>query len=628
MNERIYEYSAGNFVGKTKIIYGCFQKAREFAVRLLCEEISFDLFLLPERNEDYFLPRIFNKPVIDVKQCMELSNAVILVSVWEYEEAKEVLGKFGLEGLLEKVEELSAVIRSSEHVIVYGTGGCAKRFYSGSKQCLTVQNFCDSNESRKGEKFFGIEIINPSDLASSPDGTVVLIASTYLEDIYHTVLENGISEECIFVVCSDSVLKLEETGVAFENYRIQEWDLHAIVRDTKEKQMVIYGYGDTVKAVLPKLKILGISPEEVVLRNNRMEDGTIYNLSFLYKKGTVVLMADLYSVDTHTALTEIGVTENDMVWLWGYSSFYASDKHEICCVALDPSCGHTYLLEKEEYPSFITYSYRNPKSEKRPMRLLTLGGSTTSAYGVKTSSWSQKLSLLLKEHGISHVLYCGGIDAYTTGNELVKLIRDGIWLKPDIVISYTGCNNANRYQYENLFLSFYQETLFKSLARRGVDIAGDVHRVYYGIHPDVNVYEYWYTQVKMFHGVCDSLGIRHKVFLQPLLFQKKTCYPSDADIAILWNALFHKGLGEYVGIDAPVQYQSILQNAKLFAEKGMESGDTWFESLTDMFEKEDNVYMDYCHVYEKGNQIIAENIFQRIEEELQIIVGEIGEKNS
>lgn len=83
-----------------------------------------------------------------------------------------------------------------------------------------------------------------------------------------------------------------------------------------------------------------------------------------------------------------------------------------------------------------------------------------------------------------------------------------------------------------------------------------------------------------------------------------------------------------MGIDAPVQYQSLLQNAKLFAEKGMESEDAWLESLTDVFEKEENVYMDYCHVYEKGNQIIAENIFQRIEGELQIIEKKIVQRNS
>lgn len=156
MNKRFYEYSADHLVDRTKIIYGCFQKAREFAVRLLCEEISFDLFLLPEINEHYFLPHVFNKPVIDVRQCMDLPNAVILASVWEYEEAKELLGKYGLEKLLVRVEDLSATIQASKHVVIYGTGGRAKRFYTESKQYLTVRNFCDSDESRKGEKFLGM----------------------------------------------------------------------------------------------------------------------------------------------------------------------------------------------------------------------------------------------------------------------------------------------------------------------------------------------------------------------------------------------------------------------------------------------------------------------------------------
>lgn len=109
----------------------------------------------------------------------------------------------------------------------------------------------------------GREIVKPSDLASFPKDTVVLIASIYLEDIYHTLLKNGIAEDCIFAVCMESELRFDRAENIFDNLRLQEWDLHAVVRDTKEKPMVIYGYGTVVEALLPKLKILGICQKKL-----------------------------------------------------------------------------------------------------------------------------------------------------------------------------------------------------------------------------------------------------------------------------------------------------------------------------------------------------------------------------
>ncbi|MCI8378536.1 MAG: hypothetical protein HFH72_08445 [Lachnospiraceae bacterium] len=627
MNERFYEYSMDDLIGKTKIIYGCFQKAREFAVRLLSENLSFDMFLFPEKNENYILPHIFNKPVIDINECFQITDAVILVSFWEYEEAKETLEKYGLADCLVKAEDLSIQIKRAENVVVYGTGGRAKRFYCDIEPFLTVQSFCDSSEKKKGREFFGKEIIGPADLSACPVGTVVIIASTYVQEIFDIVRQNGIAEECIFAIRYEAEFRVQCKESAYRNLKIKEYDLHAIVRDTNKKKSIVYGNRDMVESLLPRLEILGIYTEETVLRDGLEEDGTVYDLAFLYKKGTAVLLADPYSDKTQEALVEIGISENDMIWLWEHSSFYVSDKKRRYSAVLDPNCGHTYVVGKGKYPSFLTYSYQNQECRYEAVKILTLGGSTTSGFGAKNSSWSEKLSLLLKGHGISHVIYCGGIDAYSTSNEMIKLMRDGIWLKPDLVINYTGCNNQNRYPYKNLFLNTYQELLFKSLAgKASLDFVGNVDEVYYGIQPDISKYEYWYTQIKMIHGVCDALGIRHRAFLQPLLFNKKVFLDSDADIAVLWNAFYHRGKGRYVGVNAPLSFTAILENVENFEEEGKNFQESWLESLTDLFDQEDNVYMDYCHVYEKGNQIIADKIFDKISKEIQEIISEHGER--
>lgn len=581
------------------------------------------MFLFPVKNKNYYLPHILGKPVIDIELCENLTDAIILVSFWEYDEAKENLDSYGLSHLLVRIENLSDIISESENVVVYGTGGRARRFYQDVKHLLSVKKFCDSNVKKAGDIFEGCRIIKPSELQVCPKGTVVIIASTYIDEIYSTVLENGIPENSIFAVPYESEFRFQVKGLNCKNWGIKESDLHAIVRDTKNKRIVVYGYRAVIEVLLPKLEILGISPVELVVRDILEEDGTIYNLPILDDKNTVILLLDQYSDKLYTALVEMEVEEKQMVWFWNHGSFYVSNKQKYYEVALDPNCGHAYLGEGEKYPGFISYQYENMESCYKAIKILTLGGSTTSAYGAKNSSWSEKLSLLLKEYGISHVLYCGGVDAYSASNELIKLIRDGIWLKPDLVINYSGANNENRCDVENMFLNTYQEILFKNLAGKiSIDSTGNVKQVYYGIHPKVNDYEYWYIQMKVLHGVCSSLGIHHRAFLQPILFNKKRYYESDADIAMLWNSFFDKSLGEYVAVDAPVSYCSLLQKAKMFEKMEKDSEDLWLDSLTDIFDEEEEVYMDYAHVYEKGNEIIANKIFEKIKEELQLMLKE------
>ena len=92
---------------------------------------------------------------------------------------------------------------------------------------------------------------------------------------------------------------------------------------------------------------------------------------------------------------------------------------------------------------FAVYSKKVPAELDHPI-ILTLGGSTTDAVQ-SNHSWPEELSKLLAERGISATVVNGGTGGYSTNQELLKLVRDGLEFKPDIVISYSGVNDRGKY---------------------------------------------------------------------------------------------------------------------------------------------------------------------------------------
>jgi lysophospholipase L1-like esterase len=120
---------------------------------------------------------------------------------------------------------------------------------------------------------------------------------------------------------------------------------------------------------------------------------------------------------------------------------------------LDPHLGYAHaeteaLVKKlqEKYSwidGFVVYSKRAPADLERPI-ILAMGGSTTD--GVRSEhSWPEELSKLLAQRGISGTVVNGGTVGYSTNQELLKLVRDGLEFKPDIIISYSGVNDIERY---------------------------------------------------------------------------------------------------------------------------------------------------------------------------------------
>ena len=113
---------------------------------------------------------------------------------------------------------------------------------------------------------------------------------------------------------------------------------------------------------------------------------------------------------------------------------------------------------------FAVYSKKAPAELDHPV-ILTLGGSTTDATR-GDHSWPEELSKLLSERGISATVVNGGTSGYSTNQELLKLVRDGLEFKPDIIISYSGVNDRGKYsELPHPMVHRYQRYLLEFLTR-------------------------------------------------------------------------------------------------------------------------------------------------------------------
>lgn len=84
-------------------------------------------------------------------------------------------------------------------------------------------------------------------------------------------------------------------------------------------------------------------------------------------------------------------------------------------------------------------------------------------------SWPEYLSEELRASGFQGTVINGGVEGYSTSQELLKLIRDGVNFHPDVVISYSGVNDRGAYSAPgHPMVHSYQKELFANLASADV----------------------------------------------------------------------------------------------------------------------------------------------------------------
>lgn len=237
--------------------------------------------------------------------------------------------------------------------------------------------------------------------------------------------------------------------------------------------------------------------------------------------------------------------------------------------------------------------------------ILTLGGSTTDPGVGNVISWSECLYNELKKYHDNIRIICAGVTSHVASQELLKLIRDGYLFSPDLVISYSGVNDfSDHYQdSKNPFVLRYTKRIIPLAARKRLFNEKDViyDRVSYldSLYWRIIVRDYsfgvdaptpisradhWVRCEKMMHAVSHSIGADFIGILQPQNFTD--------------------------GNDPKVQMRNpnYIEAKQLLKNLSYD----WLLDYTDIFKDEKYIFYDNCHVYGRGNKIIAKKILPHV----------------
>ena len=316
-------------------------------------------------------------------------------------------------------------------------------------------------------------------------------------------------------------------------------------------------------------------------------------------------------------------------------SFYAYEpKKEI----QSPSERFNWLFRNE----FTRYSLKSmQKIEKEipgAVRIFVIGGST--ALGTFASGpnkvWHALLEQKLRKHFQYQDIYIfsAAVAAYVTFQERLAFEFALLPRKPDVVIDLNGvndihlpitrgCRPGDPYQTGARYAEFYNNHVFQSLIRHSnllrqfrdqvlvkkainqytTNILADANLSKLLVDSIVNVY---CRNMKQLMKRCRQESIECLIFLQP------------------WRDLARHHVGLEIKVDKKL-FQFMLsahENIVASLENGRGPDQESFVDLSHVFSSKEAIghFADLCHVYDKGQEIIADAVFSSVSEAVARVI--------
>lgn len=224
------------------------------------------------------------------------------------------------------------------------------------------------------------------------------------------------------------------------------------------------------------------------------------------------------------------------------------------------------ILVKSSCPGYFVIG----DGEKENYKIMILGGSTSSSVLYNYRSWPEFLGRQLKATGKNVIILNGAVGGYSSIRECTKLIRDIKYIKPDMVISFSGVNDF-----------------------AGMNLDGPKGYTF-GLEEGSIIN--WLQNERMMKIICEQYGAKFYCFAQPQIYHKSF---NDK----YWKLFSKRNLEAYPDWKEGIEKQKNC---------------TWLINLLDILDEHLDVYFDACHVTDEGNQIIAKHIYNYIIDDIMI----------
>lgn len=366
----------------------------------------------------------------------------------------------------------------------------------------------------------------------------------------------------------------------------------------KEKRIFLYGFTERSRRIAEIYELLdfyieGYIDDELYGKHQAKRIIAIEELT--YEDNIFVLINRECYCSNIKKLADLGISMFENMAIDNpFGTWYLGIGNQV----LDINLGHSFVGRQGICGFEVLGS-----NDNNAFSIVILGGSTTDGTLFPFMSWPE---ILMEKIGNRNVkIYNGGVVGYTSTQELVKLLRDVLYLRPDMVITYDGFNDMVASADKNPFsFSDVQRAMEYADSNKDkiwLDIFAEGVRPFSGICPNIDKFDIWLGNIEKMSIICENEGILFFAFHQPILYSKLN--KTKEERGLLWSTW---------------RMNDCYKWAKEFRHRIKPIADTYeyIYDLSDIFDNETDIYMEDCHVYEKGNRIIAESVYKTIRSKL------------
>ncbi len=486
---------------------------------------------------------------------------------------------------------------------VYGAGRDGLQLlHTADELGITICMFIDSDCKKAGKELEGVQIYEKSVLNGLADDVSVIIAASAASDEIDKVISEYLPDRERYRYNYREINSYGNKRIAIQGNEYFWTHYMGRAREViKDKKVFLYGMSERSRKIARIYELLdfcveGYIDDETERNDGHAEKRTIALEEIIYEADFFILISrsDYYRLSE--TFENLGlVMLKDFGLDNPFQISYVGIRNEI----LDINLGHSFV-GKQGMCGFSVLG----NSEPQNIKIAVLGASTAEDELYSFKSWPKLLFERINNKNVT--IYNGSVAAYNSAQELIKLLRDILFIKPDMVVVYDGSiDMLTQSETDNPFAFYEMQTAMDFVNKYKNEIWLDHFSEsvppFCGIKPETDIFDRWLSNIKRMKLICESEQIKFFSFFQPTLFYKES--RSKDENGLLWSA---------------VNDNTIYQKAEEFKKRIRQIGEgyDYIYDLSDIFNHEKNIYIDECHVFEKGNQLIADSVFEVIGKEI------------
>lgn len=452
--------------------------------------------------------------------------------------------------------EISKEIESDE-IYIYGTGGgCRGLEQALDEEMISFEGYIESKVAHRMHN--GKKVYDLNEVCHKKGCTVIVstLNRNYTAEILDILQEKEFKNVYVYAEIANLWYLRTSSTFTLVDYAFKE-----------NKTILIYDsnglIGNLVKKILDCYGIYGSEFVDDYELYDKVSDDTSQYLIFIPD-------INEYKVEEKcNFLEKIGISLSQ----YQYTGLGLVER-KISKENFVPDCMMGYAFENEYYGIDII------GNKEAKFRVIVLGGSTSTVGYYRVTSWVEILYEKLQNTIGDVVIFNMGFLANDVVTELLKLLRDGYYLKPNCVISLSGVNNT--FEKGDSVNQFVIKEDIQRLNALGIE------KYYTGIEVREDLFGFWVRIQKIIKCVSELFGAKYIGILQPMNIAKK-----------------NKSLFETMYFE-----DYMYEKCSSFYDES--SGEDFFINMINEFWDKDGMYVDHCHYSKQANAIIANKIYEKM----------------